>query len=237
MMVYVDDQHQTSIYTAGYSNKEEELLIEEDALFKIASISKLYMAVAVTKLIDQGLLNTDDTLSDLLPQYKDDIEYSDDITLKMLIGHRSGITDYIYSPNFPLKDIETTEENVIELILGEDALFYPDEKYSYSNTNYLLLGKIMDDALGYPHDQFIKEHILDPLGLNDTYYYYKDVASDRVMSGYMVGEDNDLKSIDHVLPGGTMVSSITDLGVFIRALNDGSIFSKTEADLYATLYV
>ncbi|MDY0295203.1 MAG: serine hydrolase domain-containing protein [Acholeplasmataceae bacterium] len=236
MLVYVDDEDGTNIYTSGYNNRDLKEPVDEDVLFKIASISKLYMAVSATKLIHQGILNIDDTLADLLPQYKDSIAYADQITLKLLIQHRSGIHDYVDFLSFPWDNLPTDTDMVLELILNTEPLFKPDERYDYSNTNYLLLAKIMDDALGYPHDQFIKTAILDPLDLKDTYYYYQYTNKEDVMSGYAVDYPLDLKENDHITPGGTMVASIRDVGRFIRALNDGSLLTQEEQTLYSSLY-
>jgi D-alanyl-D-alanine carboxypeptidase len=172
VIVYIDEAGDVSKYSAGYNDRDAKTEADPDLLFKIASISKLYMAVAAAKLVDAGNLSLDDTLSFMLPEYKDDIQYADEITLRMLIQHRSGIPDFIDDPDFPWENLPTNVDDALALVLGEDANFKPNAKYRYSNTNFLLLAKIMDDALGYPHDQYIKEEIFIPLQLNDTYYYY-----------------------------------------------------------------
>jgi len=237
VIVYIDEAGDVSNFSAGYNDRDEKTDADPDSLFKIASISKLYMAVAAAKLVDEGNLSLDDTLSVMLPEYKDDIQYADEITLRMLIQHRSGIPNFVDDPNFPWDNLPTNVDDVLALVLGEDANFKPNAKYQYSNTNYLLLAKIMDDVLGYPHDQYINDKILIPLQLNDTYYYYSEVNPDDVMSGYYVGYELDLKPNDYITPGGTMVASITDVGVFIRALNDGSILTDSEEEIYSEIYV
>jgi CubicO group peptidase (beta-lactamase class C family) len=237
VIVYIDDQGEISTYTSGYNNRDEQTPMDDSKLFKIASISKLYMAVAATKLIDAGVLDLDAVLSDMLPEYKDSIAYADEITLRMLIQHRSGIPNYVDDPDFPWENLPTNIYDVLDLVLNEDANFKPDKKYQYSNTNYLLLSIIMDNALGYSHATYIEETIFEPLHLEDTYYYYSEADPNDVISGYTVEYPYDLKPNDHITPGGTMVASIKDVGTFIRALNDGSVFSTTsEASIYETLY-
>ena len=237
VIVYIDDSGDVSKFGAGYNDRDAKTNADPNLLFKIASISKLYMAVAATKLVNKGNLSLDDTLSVLLPEYKDSIEYSDEISLKMLIQHRSGIPDFLDDPEFPWANLPTNVDEALALVLGDDADFKPNAKYEYSNTNYLLLAKIMDAALGYPHDQYIKEEILTPLGLNNTYYYFNETNPDEVMSGYSVGYEFDLKLNDYILPGGSMVASITDVGIFIRALNNGSLLSESEEEIYSQIYV
>lgn len=236
VIVYVDEAGDISHYSAGYDNRDDKTEANKDVLFKIASISKLYMAVAATKLVDDEVLDLDETLSDMLPQYAEHIEYADKITLRMLIQHRSGIPNFTDDPDFPWDNLPTNVDDVLELVLGDPANFEPNEKYQYSNTNYLLLAKIMDDALGTPHDEYIKNEILIPLELEHTYYYFSEVDSDDVMSGYYVGYELDLKENDHITPGGTMVASITDVGTFMRALNDGSFLTSSEQEIYSGLY-
>lgn len=116
------------------------------------------------------------------------------------------------------------------------ADFEPDKKYSYSNTNYLLIGEILDKTLGYSHHQYIKSEILVPLGLNNTYSLLSEVDLDDVMSGYNVGFEHDIKSNDFIQPGGSMVATAKDVGIFIRALNDGSLLNDDEQAIYSSIY-
>jgi CubicO group peptidase (beta-lactamase class C family) len=237
VIVYIDEAGEIAKFSAGYDNRDEQTEADPNVLFKIASISKLYMAVAAAKLVDNGTLDLDDTLSEMLPQYKEEIENANQITLRMLIQHRSGIPNFTDDPEFPWENLPTNVDDVLALVLGDEANFEPNTKYQYSNTNYLLLAKIMDDKLGYRHDQYIKNEILIPLELNDTYYYYSDASPEDVMSGYFVGYELDLKQNDHITPGGTMVASIEDVGIFLRALNDGSLLSDSEQEIYSEIYV
>lgn len=112
------------------------------------------------------------------------------------------------------------------------ADFEPDEKYSYSNTNYLLISEIIKQVLGYSNFQYIKEEILIPLGLNNTFGSINEVEIDNVMSGYYVGVESDFKHID-----AGMVATAEDVGIFLRALNDGSLFNDNEQAIYSSIYV
>ncbi|TAE60127.1 MAG: class A beta-lactamase-related serine hydrolase, partial [Bacteroidetes bacterium] len=102
IIVYVDQAGKPpAYYAAGWKNKEHKVPADPQALFKIGSISKLYIAVAAAKLISSGKLSPDDTLARLLPALANRIEHADQITLKMLLKHRSGIPDWIKDPEFP----------------------------------------------------------------------------------------------------------------------------------------
>ena len=89
----------------------------------------------------------------------------------------------------------------------------------------------MDDVLGYPNFQFIREEILNPLNLNNTYGSLSEVNMDDVMSGYHVGHPFDLKQDEH-----GMVATAQDVGTFLRALNDGALFKQGEQEIYASIY-
>jgi len=224
--------NQSEFYTSGYKNRESKIPADPNALFKIASVSKLYNAVAIAKLTRDGKLSLDKTLSDYLPELKDRIEYSDKITLRMLVKHRSGIPNFTDTYMYWAAPKETEVEQ-LALVLDKPASFKPDEDYEYSNTNYLLLGRIMNRVLGYNKFEYIQKEILNPLNLMHTFGSIQDVNIDDVMSGYYVGYDTDLKT-DNV---GSMFATAEDLSKFIRALNDGSVFrDKKEQEIYSSIY-
>jgi len=231
MIVYIDQAGQSPQYLAsGWHNRESKIPAKPHALFKIASISKLYDAVAVTKLVSTGRLSLDKTIADYLPELVGRIEYSNKITLRLMIQHRSGIPNFTDAPNFWANPTETYEES-LALILDKSANFEPNEDYEYCNTNYLLINKIMDDVLGYDNFQFIKEEILIPLNLNNTFSSLNEVNIEDVMSGYHVGYPYDLKANDH-----GMHATAEDIGNFLRALNNGSLFEPGEQEIYASVY-
>ncbi|NND31095.1 MAG: beta-lactamase family protein, partial [Saprospiraceae bacterium] len=190
----------------------------------------LYVAVAVTKLVGYGRLSLDKTIADYLPELVGRIENADKITLRLMIQHRSGIPNFTDAPNFWAAPTETYEES-LALILDEPANFAPGEDYEYCNTNYLLLGRIMDKVLGYDHFQFIREEILSPLNLNNTFGSLNEVNMDDVMSGYHVGHPFDLKEDEH-----GMLATAEDTGTFLRALNDGSLLEEGEQKIYSSIY-
>lgn len=231
MIVYINQVGQPSQYFAsGWHDREAKIAAKPQAIFKLASIAKLYDAVAVTKLVSDGLLSLDKTVADYLPELVGKIEHADKITLRLMIEHRSGIPNFTNAANFWANPTDTYEES-LALILGKPANFKPDEDYEYCNTNYLLINKIMDDALGYSNFQFIQDRILKPLNLKNTFASLQDVNLQDVMSGYHVGHPFDLKSDEH-----GMLATAEDVGLFLRALNDGSVFDVGEQEIYSSVY-
>lgn len=237
IIVYVDQSGlPPAFYATGWKDKETKVPADAKALFKIASISKLYIAAATAKIVNSKALALDDTLVRLLPELTGRIENTDRITLKMLLQHRSGIPDWIEDPKFRWDKPPTDVNMVLELVLDEPAQFEPGSRYDYSNTNYILIGRILDRTLGYSHQQYIKTEILTPLGLTHTFSSLSEVQAKDVVSGYDSHYDNDVKMLDFVSPGSSMVATAQDVGIFLRALNDGSLLNKNEQAIYSSIY-
>ncbi|WP_282111543.1 serine hydrolase domain-containing protein [Maribacter stanieri] len=237
MIVYVNQSgKQPELYAAGWHNRENKIPADPKALFKIASISKLYIAVATAKLVKDKRLSLDKTLADYLPELEGRIANANKITLRLMVQHRSGIPNFTDTPGY-WEDISRGNRETLDLVLDKPADFEPDKKYSYSNTNYLLIGEILDKTLGYSHHQYIKSEILIPLKLNNTYSLLSEVDLDDVMSGYYKGYDADIKYNDFINPAGSMVATAEDTGIFLRALNDGSLFNEGEQEIYSSIYV
>ncbi len=233
MIVYVDQSGKPpAFYTAGWHDRKNKIPADPQALFKIASISKLYVAVATAKLVNDKRLSLDKTLADYFPELVGKIEYADKITLRLMLQHRSGIPNYTDHPGYWENPPESSEE-ALELALDLPTNFEPDEDYGYSNTNYMLISNIIDKVVGYSHDQYIKEEILIPLELNNTFSSLSEVDIDDVMSGYYVGIEADLKTDN----SGVMIATAEDVGIFLRALNDGSLFDEGEQAIYSSIYV
>ncbi|MGH1364205.1 MAG: serine hydrolase domain-containing protein [Calditrichia bacterium] len=237
IVVYVQKADKpATLYSAGWKNRENKIPADPQALFKIASISKLYIAVAVAELVNEKRLSLDSTLADYLPEFAGRIENAERINLRVLVQHRSGIYNYSDHPDYPWTSPYKDNMGPSELVLDMPADFEPDAEYRYSNTNYWLIGLILDKVLGYSHHQYVREEILLPLELNNTYSLLSEVNLNEVMSGYYVGYGPDIKYNDFIHPGGSMVATVKDVGVFIRALNDGSLLTDQEQSIYSSIY-
>lgn len=234
IIVYVDEAGKPpAFYSAGWKNRENKIQSDPHSLFKIASIGKLYDAVAITKLAYNKQLSLDKSIADYFPELVGRIEYADKITVRMLVQHRSGIPNLTNTPNF-WTDPPKSSEEALERVLDLPANFKPDKDYEYSNTNYLLLSMLIEKISGKSKSQYIKEVILNPLELKNTYSSIHEINMDDLTSGYYVGIQEDIKNADY----GSMVATAEDVGIFLRALNNGSIFNdKEERELYSSIYV
>lgn len=233
IIVYIDQAGKPpEFYAAGWHDRKNKIPAYPQALFKIASITKLYVAVATAKLVKAGRLSLDKTLSDYFPELVGRIENADKITLRMMLQHRSGIPNFVDHPDYWIKPPKNKQET-LEYALDLPADFEPGEDYGYSNTNYMLISDLIDKTLGYSHQQFIKEEILIPLGLKNTFGSISEVDIADVMSGYYVGLEEDFKTKNT----GLMIATAEDVGIFLRALNDGSVFNEGEQEIYSSIYI
>ena len=233
MIVYVDQGGKPpESYAAGWHDRVKKIPAYPQALFKIASITKLYVAVSLAKLVKEGRLSLDKTLAEYFPELAGRIENSDRITLRMMAQHRSGIPNYVDHPDY-WTNPPSNKQETLDYALDLPADFEPGESYGYSNTNYMLISDLIDKTVGYPHQQYIREEILTPLGLKNTYTSLSEVDMDEVMSGYYVGLDQDFKTENT----GLMLATAEDVGIFLRALNDGSVFKEGEQEIYTDIYV
>lgn len=238
IIVYVDESGKPpAFYTAGWNDRKNKIPADPQALFKIGSISKLYVAVAITKLVSDKSLSLDKTLAEYFPELVGRIDNAEKITLRLMVQHRSGIVNLTDTPKF-WEDPPKNDKKALELVFDLPGNFEPGANYEYSNTNYLLLSKIIEKVVGYSFNLYIKEEILTPLGLKNTFFSLGEVDIDNVMSGYYVGFEPDIKTNDYGLNGyGSMIATAQNVGIFLRALNDGSLFDEGEQEIYSSIYV
>ena len=151
-LAVADDQGFRATITAGYADLEARTPVAPDQLFQIGSISKSFTALGILKLADQGKLDLDATVADLLPEAP--LPKSPRFTVKHLLNHTSGLPDD--APLFPR---------------GTDGLwcgFEPGSRMSYSNLGYEILGLLIERATGRPYAETVRAQILEPLGMSAT---------------------------------------------------------------------
>ncbi|QPB84303.1 serine hydrolase [Pseudoalteromonas rubra] len=237
--VYVATPGWSATYTSGLANQDTQVPLSPQHLFRIASNTKSFVATLTHLMAAQGQIDLDNSINTYLP---DDITTrlpnTGTITVRHLLRHTSGLKDYLSVPQFwhktkaePNHDWQVTE--MLSYVYDEPAQFEVDSRFDYSNTNYLLLGIILDDLLGYDLAIAIRQQILEPLGMTETYYYQREPLGAELVHGYEL-EDGTLKSYRHIKLGyraadGGMVSTPKDLSRFFSA------FGKTQAPFTAAI--
>ena len=162
-------------YAHGFSNKEDKEPLTTDHLHYLQSVSKTYMAVIVLKLYEKGKIDLDDPIKKYLNlPWLENIKGAENITVRMLLNHTSGLPEYSTDPLLVSQIIQDpltvlSVEQMLSFLDGKPLLFSPGSQYQYRNTNYALLSLIADKITG-DHKEFMKATIFEPLGIKATKY-------------------------------------------------------------------
>ena len=219
--------------TSGTTDLARKNLMHHDDVIRIGSTTKTFTAVLVLKLVEQGRLSLDDSIAKWFPT----VPNAEAITVRDLLNHSSGIPEII--PKGLMKSVIPstywTRDELLQLIASDKLLFTPGTKFEYSNSNFILLGFILEDVTGKTALQLLHEQILDPLNLKNTYFIPYEPAPARLVTGF----DRDLAKIPGMLEiapdntswatlaftSGAIASTADDLGVFFDNLFAGKLLS------------
>ena len=241
-LVLVRDGGRTVRLTSGLGNLDPENAIGATDRYRIGGLTKSFTATVVLQLVGEGTLSLDDTLESWLPGA---ISNGEDINLRQLLNHTSGIYDYANDPEVlapyqqgdfthvfdPLEGVRIADEH--------GPLFAPGKKLSYSNTNTVLLAMIVEAATGHTFTAELDARILEPLDLGHTSYPSDSDFDGPYIHGYLPGQAplTDISSLSPTLLGasGGIVSSAKDLANFYRALLQGDLLEPEELAAMKTI--
>jgi CubicO group peptidase (beta-lactamase class C family) len=205
--------------------------------FDLASASKMFTAVAIAQLVEQGRLAYDDPISVYLPDYPVDVARR--VTVDHLLTHRSGIVDFFADVErfATVKHSLDPQRDYLALFMHEPLRFSPGERFDYSNSNYILLGAIIERVSGQRYDDYIRRHIFEPAGMAETSLSRRDIASALLAQGYThMGEDGVMTKGERRLASaelpavgsaaGGAFSTAGDLLRFDRALRTHRLLSQ-----------
>jgi D-alanyl-D-alanine carboxypeptidase len=233
---------------AGIANRDGQVPMTKDTPIYIASITKLYTATAIMRLYEKGLLSLDDPMAKYLPEglirgihvYKGK-DYSQEITIKQLVSHTSGIADYYTEKakggkslfDLILEEPERswTVDETIERARNElEPHFPPGKDASYSDTNFQLLGKVIEAVTGKPLHIVFEEFFFRPLGLTHTWMIgrSKPQSTPAAAPADVFCKDMNItktRSNGAYWADGGIVSTAEEMIIFLKALNEGRIVS------------
>lgn len=210
------------IFRKGYglANVELGVPVEPDMVFRLGSVTKQFTAVAILMLAEQGKLSLDDDLTKFLPDYP---TKGQKITIEHLLTHTSGIKNYTSLPEWLSawrKDL--TVKEIVDLFKDQPMDFAPGEKWSYSNSGYVLLGAIIEKVSGQTYQDFIQKNIFTPLGMKHSYYDSTARIIPRRVEGYSKTNEGYQNaaylSMTQPFSAGALISSVDDLALWDAAL-------------------
>lgn len=220
----VHDQDLVWSGAVGMADIGEGRPASSNTLYSICSISKLFTSVATMQLRDKGLLRLADPVSKHLPYFavQQKFEESTPVTLESLLTHSGGMpreADYPYwsGPDFEFP----TKAEIIDRLDDQETIYSSQTTYQYSNLGLSLMGYVVEAVSGQPYDEYVREHILNPLGMNDTYTEMPDEhIGGQLAMGYgsmtRQGDRNEVAffKANGIAPAAGYASTVDDLAKF-----------------------
>jgi CubicO group peptidase (beta-lactamase class C family) len=220
----------------GYRDLRLKDTLSESTTIHLASASKPFTAVAVLRMVQDGKLSLNDTLTKFFPNFP----YAG-ITIKMLLNHRSGLPNYVNFMGDKKKwDIKTQVTNAAMLQYLYDKKpersFPPNKNFSYSNTNYVLLAMIIEKISGQPFPAYMKEHLFAPLQMKDSYIFTLDSMATATASYKYDGIRWEYDHLEGTYGDKNMFSTPQDMLRFDQALYTDQLLTKAMLDSAFTAY-
>lgn len=222
--------YQNAIGWADYLHRDS---LKINSVFELASVSKPFTATAILMLKDDGKLRLEQDVREFYPNFP----YKG-ITIRMLLTHRSGMMNYVYFTDGIWKEKRKGMSNtdVMNLIAQYKPSPYnkPDKSFHYNNSNYMVLGAIIEKVTGKPYAEFMKERIFKPCGMKRTAVYSK-VVYDKIPVD-VVGHDRIWRRsvaqnfLDGPVGDKGIYSTVQDLYLFDRAMRRGKLLKKQSLD-------
>lgn len=235
------------IGASGKADLHNNIDMQPCHISRVGSTVKMFTATVIFKLIEEGKINIDDKISSYLSgDCIDRIENAEKATIRQLLNHSSGIYNYIQNLQFQtasLNDLlkEWKADDLLKYAYNKSANFQPDEDVSYSNTNYILLGLLIEKIEDKPLYQVFDEKLFTPLGLNSTQFAGLNHVPDGIVRGYIdiysnlqVIESTYYSGWDYYTADGGLISNAYDMNVFFRALMHGEIVSLNSLNTMLT---
>lgn len=203
-----------------------------DDKVRIASNTKTFTATLVLILADEGLLDLDDRLE----EYVQGVPYGDEITIRQLLNMTAGIFSFSEDEGFldaftadPL--MEMTPQESLDIALAHPPDFAPGQGWHYSDTNYEILGMIVEQVTGNDIEDEVRTRVIEPLGLSHTFFPTTPDMPEGHSRGYVLQKDGTMMDYTRVSPsvpwaGGAMISDLEDLEVWAKALAGGELLSE-----------
>lgn len=222
----------------GYSDLANKIPNTIDTKYATASAGKVFVAVSILQLVEEGRLRLDDTIGQFLDFNLYDID--PDVTVEQLLTHKSGVPDYFnenvmdeYSelwkdyPNYKIR----TSSDLLPLFITKPMLYSKGEKFQYNNSGFVLLGLIIEAIRKAPFDECLKKDIFDVADMNSTGYYELDRLPEKCANNYIFDEDKkeyytNIFSVDAKGTGaGGAFTTIKDVESFWNALLSNKLLS------------
>jgi D-alanyl-D-alanine carboxypeptidase len=211
---------------AGYSDEVHRVAMDVDDRFRVASITKMVTAATVASLVEEGALGLDDPVTGVLP----DSGLDSTLTMRHLLGHRSGLWNYTLDPGLAAGSWAPSPVEVVNAAVEAGSVFPPGSRFAYSNTNYVVLGLVLEAVTGRPAHAVIRARVLDTLGMRRTHLDGPELGEIEAAPGGDPGTADPFPA----WTDGALVSTAGDLVRFTAAFFAGDLLDPTTVDEMTT---
>jgi D-alanyl-D-alanine carboxypeptidase len=219
---------------SGLADRQQGTPMQPTTPFRIGSLSKMFAAVVALQLVEEGRLQLDAPVATYLPGIVPDAEV---MTVRQLMNHTSGLYDYQDNRFISLVARDPgrvwAPEELIGYAVERGAYFAPGARWYYSNTNYVVLGLIIQQATGRTLAEEIRARVIDPLELQHTVFTPDEAAPAELARGYAGASDWSDMHPSHVWGTASIVSTVQDLERFAQALfHEQLLTPESLAEMY-----
>ena len=228
----VADSHGLWVGAAGYADIQNNIVMQPCHILKPGSVTKMIIGNVMWQMQEEGLVNIEDPISNYVPELSANITNGDQITIKMLLNHTSGIYPIARDLDYNLAVVNDftrgwSSEEIIQYFTNKPATNLPGEKYYYTNTNTLISELIIESITNEPLELTLEKKVFNPLGMNNTVYYdySEEFPLGNLAQGYIDfhNDGGNIQNISDLNPGSGngytgLYSNAEDMYLFAKAL-------------------
>lgn len=236
--VLVAHNNQPILTTArGYAIRPAILRNQPDTKFNVASVTKMFTAIAIMQLVAKAKLDLQVPIS----IYNANLPYADQITVHQLLTHTAGFDHYWNDAYRAARSDLRTIDDYLKLFADTPLLFPPGTRHHYSNSGYVVLGALIEQVSGLSYYEYLKSEIFQVAGMNDTDFYEMDLPIANCAIGYtrenwFTPDDGQLRSNQFIYavkgsPSGHCFSTVQDIFLFFQALQNQRLLDRHHIEL------
>lgn len=223
----------------GYQDAGKHILNTSNTIFQIGSTTKEFTAAVILKLAEQQRLSLDDKLSKYFPDYK----RGNEISIRHLLTHTSGIYEILRDHTAVSEStVPRSKERMLSFFMNKPLDFDPGTQYSYCNSGYILLGLIIEKVTGQTYEDVVRDFILKPLKMNHTGFDFAGLKSPSKAMGYtkytqLIHEESIPWDSTATFSAGSLYSTVNDLYLWHQGLLNYKVYSKSSLEAATTPYL
>jgi CubicO group peptidase (beta-lactamase class C family) len=219
----------------GYANVQYKILNKVNTIYKIASYTKQFTAASILKLYENGKIKLEDNINNYITEYR----HSENITIHQLLSHTSGIPEHTNFKEYRISE-EISFKTILDRLNTRELDFKPGDRAEYSNSNYVLLAKIIEIVSGMDIEAFYKEYIFKPAGLENTGVSRNEDIISELAQGYTYSGQGLINADYYHMSGaygsGFLYSTVEDILKWIKALLNFKIINADTLKKMMTPY-